>query len=142
MNWGYLSEFWNSVSTSTINAWEYSQAWFYNIGNAVAGAVGNLFDFINHYFSDLLTFISWFAHSLSFIFYQLLSPVKYIFTFSSSFFDNAFNSPIPPDEFLGFSTTTISFLNSLPYWNLIGTALGIMLLFIGGLAVLKLFLKT
>lgn len=142
MTWGYLSEFWNSVSSSTLNAWEYTQEWFYNIGNAVAGAIGNLFDFIIHYFNDFLIFISWLGNILGFIFTQLLTPIKYLFAFSSNFFSNAFSTPIEPEELQGFSTTTATFFQSLPYWNNIIIALSIIIIFIGGMAVLKLFLKT
>lgn len=142
MNWGYLSQFWNSVSSTTLNAWEYTQGWFYNLGNAVAGAIGGLFDWIIHYFNDFLCFISYFAHNLAIIFNQLLAPIKYLFVFSSNFFSNSFSSPIPQTTFTGFSTTTITFLKSLPYWNDITFILGIILLGLGGIAILKLFLKT
>jgi hypothetical protein len=142
MNWGYLTEFWNSVSSSTLNAWEYTQDWFYNIGNAVAGAVGNLFDFIIHYFNDFLCFINYLAHSLAFILGQILFPIKYIFAFSSNFFSNVLSPPIEPEELTGFSTTTVSFLTSLPYWNIIMITLTIIILFVGAMGILKLFLKT
>lgn len=142
MIWGHLGEFWNSVSSTTLNAWEYSQDWFYNIGNAVAGAIGNLFDFILHYFNDVLIFVSWLAHNLGFILSQLLAPIKYLFAFSSSYFSTAFSPPIEPEDIVGISTTSASFINSLPYWSVITIALTIFFLIIGGVAILKLFLKT
>lgn len=142
MIFGYLSEFWNSVSSTTLNAWEYTSDWFYNIGNAVAGAVGNLFDYIIHYLTDTLVFVSWLAHNLGFILGQLLAPIKYLFAFSSSYFSSAFSSPIEPEEFVGFSSTTSTFINSLPYWNEIMIAVVVMIFIVAGVGILKLFLKT
>jgi hypothetical protein len=141
-DWGYLTQYWNRLATTTITGGEYIISWFQNIGNAVAGAIGNLFDFIIHYFNDFLCFINYFAHNLGFIFNQLLSPVKYIFVFSSNFFNNVFSAPILPENLEGFSSTTITFINSLPYWSDIKIGIGVIFFIIASLGILKLFLKT
>jgi hypothetical protein len=141
MVWGYLSEFWSQVSSTTINAWEYTQEWFYNIGNAVAGAIGNLFDFIIHYFNDLLMFFAWIGYNFGIILSQVIAPLRYVFIFTKSFASTCFSTPVLPEDLTGFSTTTSSFLQSLPYWNVINLCIVVLVLFIGGIAIIKLFLK-
>ncbi|GAI38972.1 unnamed protein product, partial [marine sediment metagenome] len=59
MDWGFLGEFWDAITGATINAWEYTADWFKQIGLAVAGAIGGLFDYLIHYFSDLFVFLGW-----------------------------------------------------------------------------------
>ncbi|GAI17084.1 unnamed protein product, partial [marine sediment metagenome] len=59
MDWGFLGEFWDAITGATINAWEYTADWFKQIGLAVAGAIGNLFDFLIHYINDLFVFLGW-----------------------------------------------------------------------------------
>lgn len=142
MPWNYLTQFIDRISTTTITAWEYTSTWFINVGNAVAGAIGGMFDWIIHYFNDFLCYINYFAQNLGFIFSQLLSPVKYIFTFSSNFFTTSFSQPIIPETLQGFSTTTLDFIHSLPYWNELSAGIGVIILIIGAIGILKLFLKT
>lgn len=142
MNWGYLGEFWDSVASSTINAWEYTADWFQNIGNAVAGALGNLFEFINHSLSDAFVFLGWLFENLSFIFAQLLAPVKYIFEFSQSFVSQAFLPPATTTEIWNFNTSTIAVFEAIPFWSEFSVVLGIAILVIFGIAILKLFLKS
>lgn len=139
--WGYLSEFWNAVSSTTLNAWEYTESYFYSIGNAVAGAIGSLFDFIIHYFQDLIITFAWYGYNLGLILYQILAPIKYIFVFTEKFVINSFTPPILPEEITGFATSTASFFRSLPYWNVVNLAIVVLILFIGGIAIIKLILK-
>lgn len=142
MNWGYLGEFWDKVASSTIDAWQYTAEWFQNIGNAVAGAVGNLFEFINHSVSDVFIFLGWLFQNLGFIFAQLLAPVKYIFQFSKSFFSQSFSAPATTTEIWNFNTSTISVFEAIPFWSEFSVVLGIAILIIFGIAILKLFLKS
>lgn len=142
MTWGYLGEFWNSIASTTLNAWEYTEAWFQNVGNAVAGALGNLFEFINHSISDVFVFLGWFFENLGFIFGQLLAPIKYIFQYSRSFFDQAFVSPATTTEIWTFTTTTIEVFETIPFWTEFSIVLGIAILIIFGIAILKLFLRS
>lgn len=142
MVWGYLSEFWNSVSSTTLNAWEYTESWFQNIGNAVAGALGGLFEFLNHSLSDVFVFLGWLFENLSYIFHQLLYPVKYVFQYTSSFTSVAFGEPATTTNIWSFSTSTTGVLDSIPYWSELTTVIGIALIFIGAIAILKLFLKS
>lgn len=141
MSWGYLSEFWNAVSSTTLNAWEYTSAWFQNVGNAVAGAIGNLFEFINHSISDVFVFLGWFFKSLGFIFNQLFTPIRYVFQFVKSFYSQAFATPTDP-EIYSFSTSTMEVLEAVPYWSEAITMLGIAILLLCGIAIFKLFLRS
>lgn len=140
MSWGYLDEFWNAVSSTTLNAWEYTADWFQNVGNAVAGAIGNLFEFVNHYISDIFVFLGWLSHNLGFIFAQIFAPIRYIFQFFSSFIEYAFITPEEPTEIWSFSTSTVQVFESIPYWTEFATVLGVGILVLGGVAIIKLFL--
>lgn len=142
MSWGYLGEFWNAITDNTVVALKYTVSWFENVGNAVAGALGNLFDFINHSVSDVFVFLGWFFENLSFIFAQLLAPVRYIFEFSRSFFGEAFSSPATTTEIWNFNTSTVAIFEAIPFWSEISVVLGIAILILFGIAILKLFLKS
>jgi len=141
MFWGYLSEFWDSVSSTTLNAWEYTESWFYNIGNAVAGAVGALFEFVNHNLSDFFVFLGWFFSNLGYILNQLIAPIKYILTFSKFFFVGALDDPATTTEIWNFSTSTISVFEAIPYWSELSIVLALSILLIFGIAILKLFTR-
>lgn len=135
--WGYLNEFWSSI----VQVGDYTIDFFQSIGNAVAGAVGNLFEFLNHSISDLFVFASWLFYNLSFVFSQMISPVKYIFQYIKSFSNSAFANPEIPDIY-SFGTSTKEIINSIPYWNVICLAITFSFLVIAGISIFKLFTKA
>lgn len=137
MAWGYLSEFWNAI----IQVGDYTIEFFQSIGNAVAGAIGNLFDFLIHSLSDVFIFGGWFFSTLGLLFSKLWLPVNYIFAFFSSFVSKAFSTPIPQNIW-GFNSEIMSVFQAIPYWNTIIAVLGVAILIIVAMSILRQFLRT
>ena len=79
--WGYLEQFWNAIT----QVGDYTIEWFRNIGNAVAGAIGGMFDWLIHYVSDVFIFLGWLFSILKELIMTFLSPVAYTFNFLKSF---------------------------------------------------------
>lgn len=140
--WGYLSNFWDSVTesiaTTTGSIIQYPVSFFQSIGNAVAGAVGDLFDTFFHSFSDIFIFLTWSFSVFGNILAHLAFPITFIYNFFKGVFFYAFTAPSAPDIPYTFSTTTISVLQAIPYWDSFATALGVILIMICGISVLKL----
>lgn len=139
--WGYLSEFWGSVASTTLSAWEYTEDWFYNIGNAVAGAIGNLFYSLLHYGNDTFVFFGWISELIKNIISVFLLPLSYIFTFLKSFFVNALGAPIEFEEYT-WTDEVLSVFNAIPLWSEMITAIGVALTIIVVFFVLRTFLKS
>jgi len=137
MVWGYLSEFWNSIT----QVGDYTIEFFQNIGNAVAGALGNLFDFLNHSLSDIFIFGGWFFSTLGILLSKLWLPVNFIFNFFSAFVEKAFTTPEPQNIWV-FNSEIMSVFETIPYWNTLTFILGVGILIIVGMAILKQFLRT
>lgn len=144
MTWGYLSEFWDNVSSTTLNAWEYTESWFQNIGDAVAGAVGGLFEFINHAISDVFVFGGWFFQNLSDVISGFFAPIRYLFIFVKSFWGKMTSPAVAPEiyEDWVFDTSTLSVFQAIPYWTTLTGALIVGVLVLVGIYTLKYFLKS
>jgi len=133
MIWGYLTEFWNAITGVA----EYPIEFFKNIGNAVAGALGNLFAFIIHSITDIFVFGGWFTSSLGTFFANILAPVKFVFGFLKSFIDSAFATPVSGDPIWEFTDELMSVFHAIPYWTTISSVLGVCVLFVIGMAIVK-----
>jgi len=133
MIWGYLTEFWNAITS----VGEYTIDFFRNIGNAVAGAIGNLFAFIIHSITDIFVFGGWVIKSLGTFFANILQPIKFVFGFLKSFIDGAFATPVSSDPIWDFNPELMSVFNAIPYWTTISTVLGVCVLFVIGMAIVK-----
>jgi hypothetical protein len=140
--WGYLSQFWDSVATTTLSAWEYSVGYFQSIGNAVAGAIGDLFQTVIHYYLDANVFLYWFFVNILYIFGQIFKPIQFFFQIIISFVYKSFDNPILPNFGTSFSTSSLIVLNSIPFWSEIKILLTLIILIAFGIGILKLFLKT
>ena len=141
--WGFLGEFWNTITQTTINAWEYTVDWFQNIGIAVAGALGGLFDWLLHYLNDLFLFMGWLWHGITALFAIIISPFDFVFSFIYAFFNNALAAPVSINPALSVvSTTTSEILNAIPYWTTLVYILGISIIAIVGFALILLILKS
>lgn len=140
MDWGFLAEFWNSITSQTLNAWEYTTDWFRQIGLAVAGAIGGLFDFLIHYISDFFIFLGWLFMAVKELFLAMLLPISYITAFFKGFITNITKTPIAPaTPIVGVATMEV--FESLPYWGTLSLAIGYSLLFIIGIGIIYLVLK-
>ena len=137
MTWGFLSEFWNSIT----GVGDYTIEFFKNIGLAVAGAVGNLFENLLHNLSDFFVFLSWIFQALKLLFLSLTLPISYVFNFLKGFIISASKTPITPEANFTFSTSTMSIFESLPYWNTMSSVLGIGIIVIATGGILWLVLK-
>jgi len=140
MDWGFLAEFWNSITSQTLNAWEYTTDWFKQIGLAVAGAIGSLFDFLIHYISDFFIFLGWLFMAIKELFLAMLLPLNYITAFFKGFITNIIKSPVAPDTPV-IATSTMEIFESLPYWTALSQAIGYGILFIVGIGIIMLVLR-
>lgn len=92
--------------------------------------------------SDIVVFLSWFWDNTATILGSVFLPIKFVYAFLKQFFTSAFGSPITPDISLTFSTSTLTIFNSIPYFDVLMSAMivGVLLLIIG--FIIKTFLKT
>jgi len=139
--WDYILQFWDSLTEVVISAGTYSVEWFENIGNAVAGAIGGLFDWLFHYFNDFIIFLGWIFSMITQLVETLLLPISYIFNLLKAFTTSAFSSPQVAEASYYFSPEIKEIFQVLPYWNIITTILGVSILIIVGFSIFKLLLK-
>ncbi|HUV72653.1 MAG TPA: hypothetical protein VMW25_06630 [Clostridia bacterium] len=132
MTWGYLTEFWDAIT----GVGDYTVAWFQNIGNAVAGAIGSLFEFFIHSFSDIFIYAGWFFDNVGRIFGLLFSPINYIFNFLKSFIGSAVSTP-PVNTIWVFPDQIKSLFNAVPYWSTVVLVLGVCILLLTGVSLLR-----
>lgn len=138
MLWNYLTQFWDQI----VAVGEYPITFFQNIGNAVAGAIGSFLDIIFHNLNDIFVFVAWFGTNIKSIFLSLLSPITYFFNVLKFFYANAFASPLPAEATYTFTEPVLSVFNTIPYWNVISSVIGAVLIFIIGLSAIKLLLRA
>lgn len=121
--WGYLTEFWNAI-TEVI---EYPVAWFQSVGNAVAGAIGGLFEDLTHHFYDIFYILQWFLENLGEMFSMAFTPLIWIFNFIRGFFVSASMTltelGIEIPEFTLLTDNVKAFFELVPYFNLLLTAI-------------------
>lgn len=136
--WGYLSEFWNSITS----VGGYAVEWFQSIGNAVAGSLGGAFDWLLHYLWDGFTFLHWILNSFSQLFSFLTSPLSYFYQFLKAFWLNLIKPPVEISSvFTQYATSTNAVFQTIPYWNTLTLILGVGVLILGAGAIIALFLK-
>lgn len=133
MTWGYLGEFWNSIT----QVGDYTITFFQNIGNAVAGAIGNLFSFINHSLSDLFVFGGWFAENLGSIWDKIVLPFQYLLQFLKSFVTKAVATPTTNEDIWSFTTQIKEVFSAIPFWSVLISVLFIAILIIVIISILK-----
>lgn len=141
MEWGFLGEFWNSIASTTVGGVEYTTGWFKQIGLSMAGAIGNLFDYINHSFSDLFVFLGWLFEALKQLVYSLTTPIAYAGSFLRGLVVNAVKEPPTPEASYTFATSTLSIFNDIPHWGVMTTVIGVCILVLGGVAIIMLITK-
>jgi hypothetical protein len=135
--WGFLTEFWDAIT----GVGEYTIEFFQNIGLAVAGAVGNLFDFALHFLNDGAVFFGWIGSILKEIVLTFVMPLSYVFAFMKSLLASAFATPV---DYTGYSWDAgiLGVFSAIPLWStlvaVIGIALAVLVLFF----VLRAFLRS
>jgi len=125
--WGYLTEFWDaieSVGDTTI-------AWFQQVGNAVAGAIGGLFEDLIHHIYDVFYIGEWFLDNLASMLLIAFRPLIWVFNFVKGFFVSATltieemglaTSSVP--ELVIFTEDITNIFESFPYFDLLITGVG------------------
>ena len=135
--WGFLGEFWDAIT----DVGEYTIEFFQNIGRAVAGAIGNLFDFALHFFNDGVVFFGWIGSILKEIVLTFVMPLSYVFAFMKALLVSAFATPV---DYTGYSWDAgiLAVFSAIPLWTtliaVIGIALAVLVLFF----VLRAFLRS
>jgi len=138
MVWDYFSQFWDLI----VEVGSYPVEFFQNIGLAVAGAIGSFFDVIFHNINDIFVIVVWLGISLKTIFLSILTPVVYFFTIIRQFFTTAFGTPDVAQVSYAFSQEVLDVFQAIPNWGVLSLLLGSIVLMLGGVAILKLLLKT
>jgi len=137
MVWDYLSSFWSKI----VDVGSYTIDWFQGVGNAVAGAIGGFFDATFHLIGDMFLVVGWFFSYMKQIFLALVQPFNYIFLFLKSFISQAFTTPANEvSEVL--SPEITSLFQGIPYWEILSTILGALILFFVGFTLSKSISKT
>jgi hypothetical protein len=135
--WSYLGQFWDAIQ----EVGAYPVAFFQSVGNAVAGAIGGVFEWLVHYLNDAFIFFGWIFGILKEVISAFVSPLSYIFNFLKAFTTSAFSSPQTPALTYSFNAETMSVFQAIPYWNVIISVIGVAILVICGIAVLKVILR-
>jgi len=142
MIWEYLAQFWQQIHDVIVGGITYTTEYFATLANAIAGAIGGFFDTIFHNASDFFCFLSWFFSNIKQIFIFLLAPIGYIFTILKFFFATFNNPPPTPTFSYTFDANILAVFDNLPYFNVFKMILGAVIIFAGGIGILKLLLHT
>lgn len=130
--WGFLSEFWDSISSVA----DYPVEFFENIGKAVAGAIGNFFDFALHIINDIPILIGWITSNLWTLITPILNLFNFVITFIKKFFIFAFKTG-NFENFWNIPPEIKDIFACIPYWNYFSIILGISILTILTISVIK-----
>jgi len=125
MVWGYLSEFWNSITETVVSTLgdsiTYTVEFFQSIGNAVAGAIGSLFDDLIHHTYDVFLVTYWLFDQVTNAFAVAFTPLYWVFSFSKGFLASATASleelGIAVDEFVIYTEIVEDFFDAIPYFS-------------------------
>lgn len=139
--WGWLSEFWDAINGVALNAWDFTVEWFQNVGNAVAGAIGGLFEYVIHYVNDAFVITGWLFYALKEFFLSLFLPLNCFVNFLKGFIASAIKTPIVPENVYTFSGATMSIFQSIPLWDTLCVVLGVVILFIFAMGIINNFMK-
>lgn len=142
MIWSYLAQFWNSVTSVVVTGGEYTVAWFQSLGNAVAGAIGSVFDSIFHLGSDFFMLIGYFINIVFLFVKSLIVPIDYFFNYLWSGVTAIFQPMTHVSDLpVNISSSVIDVFDALPFWSYFGWALGAIIMFFVGFKVFRLIIK-
>ncbi len=125
---GFLGEFWDSITSAT----EGTVAFFQNIGLAVAGALGNIFQGI----VDIGISVAYAGTIIRQIFGLLMLPVQYVFFYLQQLFTLVFDSSITDQIQVGFSNEVLNFITSTPFYTPVMAVLFAVVSFYVGMSIL------
>jgi len=125
MVWGYLSEFWDAITQEVVESGVYTIDWFQSLGNAVAGAIGGLFENLIHHLYDIFYIFNWLFDNLADLFLSIFSPLKWIFSFLKGFWISATAPPVEPEVVYQTAGQVKDIFEAVPYWQYFSMAIGI-----------------
>jgi len=132
---GYLSEFWDSITQVVVAAGTYTTAWFESVGNAVAGAVGNMLLPFLQYFVDTYLGVAWIMDNLGSLIGSFLLPIKYIYIYLSAYFSTIVN--VEAQNLWTQDTQILTFVKTIPYFNTIGITIYGLIIFLSAWFLLR-----
>lgn len=119
MVWGYLTQFWEAI----VEVGLYPVIWFENVGNAVAGAIGGLFEDLIHHVYDIFYFNNWLLENLAEIFFSAFTPLTWSFNFFKGFLASATSQieelGLQVEDFSIYTDNVKAFFDMIPYFNII-----------------------
>lgn len=125
----YLLQFWNAITSAAVGTIEY----FQSLGNAVAGAIGNVVLTPAHYVVDFFLVLSFLFENLRIVFYSILLYLNYIFIYFKEVITKIdFSTAANP--FAVLPTDAITFFNSIPYFS---TFTGVIIAGVMAIALIK-----
>lgn len=92
--------------------------------------------------SDFFVFMGWLWQNSTLLLKKVFLPVQYIYTFLKQFFTNAFAPPLPSENIWTFPAGILGLFNSVPYFNVLISALVLGIIVLMVVFILKTFLKT
>lgn len=134
---GYLQEFWGQIASTTISAWEYTDDWFKNIGNAVAGGVGNIFLGTLQVVVDFGLALGFIIENLVTVIYILLLPFKFIFTYLATFISSLDLTPNTTNLFTQ-NTYILEWAETIPLFTTLTTVIASLIILSTFFGIIKL----
>jgi len=134
---GYLAEFWNSITDAVVGGTTYTIQFFQQIGNAVAGAVGNVFLDTLHAGYDFLFGLGWFIDAIVQLIVQLFKPLVFISDLLVKVIQALITAP-PIENLYTVNFQALGFIQGFPLWSTLTAILYALILFIGILTAIKL----
>jgi len=110
---GFLNEFWSAITSAT----EGTVEWFQSLGNAVAGALGNLLFYPLQAVIDFGLAIAYLMNQLLSLISYLISPFLYFFTFLGAVLNYMFQPATASVSLPPLTTSIITVLNIIPYFG-------------------------
>jgi len=137
--WGYLGQYWDKVTSATAD----TAAWFKSVGNAVAGAVGQVIYKIFQPLLDILLIIGYGIQVIINLVGSIVLIPLWFFNFSVGFLNYIFDhaGDITARQSNYWDTGAIHYLNSIPFFNNIITIISIGLITYMLTYVVRLFQK-
>lgn len=118
----YISWFWGKVVGATADTAE----WFKSLGNAVAGALGAFLLPIFQVFIDVIIVVQYFVQQLVDILQNIAQIPSWLFYFLTGFFSNLQSTTLHLES--AWDTGIIHYLNYIPFWETLSTAIGFALM--------------
>jgi len=115
---GYLAEFWDSISEAVVGGTTYTVAWFEQVGNAVAGGIGNILLSPLKVIVDFFLAIAYLLKCLWAVINLILSFFSFLFEWIYNLFEIVLTTPPTTGEVI-FDTNWISFFTSIPLFTLL-----------------------